>query len=475
MKHYSSLLKVCCILLLSYTVLPFSGQGQCVNPNSDDHRIGDAGLAWNPYDLLHIRYKPLRTNCYTNANVPGSGLRLDYYSGAYFGQLSLIDAAGTFAPKISNWASAKDLVLRASCKAEDIILNTQSPLGAMRFVTTRMALSDDQCPSGPSGYPTVDPLPPPSWTQRESMTILPNGSVGIGQVIPKDQLHISEPSIIDNPATPNMIEGPGNILIGAGNWGHVKSNSSYNPIDDPVGGTNPDYWQERRIQEGVSAALAFIPGEKNKPETSGGISITASRYDVADSGFYQDAPGSLNQFPNLGPNPGEADHGNNLWLSYRNLELWHGTRGVQFRVVAPISHQSSDAGTGWAYFKSRTLIGTEGPSYSGNLDLTGIGNQETLMLGVNGLVLCKELIVKTTSPIPWPDYVFNADYQLMPLDEVEEFVNTNGHLPDVPSASDIETQGVHVVDMQATLLTKIEELTLYVIQLKKEITELKSK
>ncbi|MGN6493882.1 MAG: hypothetical protein ACTHLE_17925 [Agriterribacter sp.] len=71
----------------------------------------------------------------------------------------------------------------------------------------------------------------------------------------------------------------------------------------------------------------------------------------------------------------------------------------------------------------------------------------------------------------WPDYVFNDDYNLRPLDEVERFISTNKHLPDVPSAAEVQKEGLNLGDNQAVLLQKIEELTLYVIELKKLIKD----
>ncbi|WP_205514245.1 TMF family protein [Longitalea arenae] len=65
---------------------------------------------------------------------------------------------------------------------------------------------------------------------------------------------------------------------------------------------------------------------------------------------------------------------------------------------------------------------------------------------------------------PWPDYVFHANYRLRPLSEVEQYIKANGHLPEVPSAEDVKKEGIDLADNQATLLKKIEELTLYVIE-----------
>ena len=74
----------------------------------------------------------------------------------------------------------------------------------------------------------------------------------------------------------------------------------------------------------------------------------------------------------------------------------------------------------------------------------------------------------TATPGSFPDYVFDRDYQLMPLAEVQAYIQTNGHLPNVPTAKEVETNGQDLGLIQQKLLEKIEELTLYLIELKKE-------
>lgn len=83
-----------------------------------------------------------------------------------------------------------------------------------------------------------------------------------------------------------------------------------------------------------------------------------------------------------------------------------------------------------------------------------------------------KVAVKTTGN--WADYVFNNDYSLMPLNEVEAFVKENKHLPNVPSASEMVKNGLDVAQMDAKLLEKVEELTLYIIEQNKQIEELKA-
>jgi hypothetical protein len=89
-----------------------------------------------------------------------------------------------------------------------------------------------------------------------------------------------------------------------------------------------------------------------------------------------------------------------------------------------------------------------------------------LYLTPTGVLKAKEVLVSTTG---WPDYVFTKDYNLLPLSEVEEYINENQHLPDVPSAAEIETNGIQLGEMNAILIRKVEELTLYVIDLQKQI------
>jgi len=74
----------------------------------------------------------------------------------------------------------------------------------------------------------------------------------------------------------------------------------------------------------------------------------------------------------------------------------------------------------------------------------------------------------------WADYVFAKDYKLRPLKDVEAFINANSHLPEVPSTAEVAKEGIDVMKMDATLLKKVEELTLYMIQQQKEIEALKA-
>jgi len=95
----------------------------------------------------------------------------------------------------------------------------------------------------------------------------------------------------------------------------------------------------------------------------------------------------------------------------------------------------------------------------------GIGTVDTkgYKLAVNGTAIFTKVQVKAPSN-PWPDYVFHPTYNLRSLSSLEAFININKHLPDVPSANEVEANGVDIAATQAVLLRKIEELTLYIIE-----------
>jgi len=87
-------------------------------------------------------------------------------------------------------------------------------------------------------------------------------------------------------------------------------------------------------------------------------------------------------------------------------------------------------------------------------------------------IMTEKVKVALTTSADWSDYVFAPNYKLMPLTEVEDYVIKNKHLPNVPSASELVESGIDLMKMDAKLLEKIEELTLYMIELKKENAKL---
>ena len=114
---------------------------------------------------------------------------------------------------------------------------------------------------------------------------------------------------------------------------------------------------------------------------------------------------------------------------------------------------------------SSSLWSSNGSIAFYNAGNIGIGTDApgTYRLAVNGNIRAKEIKVETTY---WPDYVFIKEYKLPSLEEVQKHIDQNGHLINIPSAKEIEENGLELGEMNRLLLEKIEELTLYIIQLK---------
>lgn len=118
--------------------------------------------------------------------------------------------------------------------------------------------------------------------------------------------------------------------------------------------------------------------------------------------------------------------------------------------------------------KNNTVLMSIGSSGSVGIGTTNPG---TFKLAVEGGVGCREVMVTETSP--FPDYVFADTYDLPSLSFVEDYINAHQHLPEIPSAKEVEEQGgVKLGEMNIKLLKKIEELTLYMIDQNKKTDEL---
>ncbi len=123
-----------------------------------------------------------------------------------------------------------------------------------------------------------------------------------------------------------------------------------------------------------------------------------------------------------------------------------------------------------------TIAGTEAMriNASGNVAIgtTFTNNPNNYKLAVNGTIGAKAVKVEITSTT-WADYVFEKNYKIMSLKDVETYITTNKHLPEIPSANEIEKSGLDLGELMKLQMKKIEELTLYMIEMKKENEELK--
>ena len=125
----------------------------------------------------------------------------------------------------------------------------------------------------------------------------------------------------------------------------------------------------------------------------------------------------------------------------------------EVRIYTPM-----DAGQGVSIYSNELI------AFFKNNGRVGIGTTNPdSKLSVKGNIHAQEVKVDLNGAVA-PDYVFDVNYKLLTLQEVQEFINKNGHLPNIPSAKDMNEEGVKLKEMNLKLLEKIEELTLYVLK-----------
>jgi hypothetical protein len=189
-----------------------------------------------------------------------------------------------------------------------------------------------------------------------------------------------------------------------------------------------------------------------------GTSTPTSKLDINGNGKFDDGIVIRNK-TNIGAAGAKLD-----FTSYGDDSLGPQIRSSLEFAQGSASRSSLILSSYWGEYKNELIL------KAGNV---GIGTSDTkgYKLAVAGDVIAERVVVKLQAN--WPDYVFKTGYSLRPLSEVEAFVKTNNHLPDVPSEAEIKEKGIDMEQMNATLLKKVEELTLYLIEQQKEVKTLR--
>ncbi|HEX7844486.1 MAG TPA: hypothetical protein VF476_01730, partial [Chitinophagaceae bacterium] len=162
---------------------------------------------------------------------------------------------------------------------------------------------------------------------------------------------------------------------------------------------------------------------------------------------------------------GEDGNGNS------GIELRHGgARRGMFNFNGLNTFLTASTGNLYLYRNSMDPI----VLYSdGNFTIGGHDKALGYRVSIHGKAIATEF---TAMPYAnWPDYVFAEGYKLRSLSEVKRFIGEHKHLPGIPSAAQVEKEGIQLGDMSKRLMEKVEELTLYILQLQEQIDELKKK
>lgn len=211
----------------------------------------------------------------------------------------------------------------------------------------------------------------------------------------------------------------------------------------------------------TQAPTAPTLSSSTKTETTVDLSWTAATDNTAVTGYkvYKDAvlESTLGNVLNYQVTELTASTAYNFTVTALDAA---GNESVVSNTLAITTDTSSGGGSGYWSLNNQDVYYSTGK--------VGIGTSTPdEALAVNGNIHAKEVRVDLQG---WPDYVFTDTYKLPSLKEVENHIKTKGYLPNMPSAKDVETNGVELGEMNKKLLEKIEELTLYIIQQQEEIS-----
>ncbi|AXP80816.1 hypothetical protein CJ739_1730 [Mariniflexile rhizosphaerae] len=298
-----------------------------------------------------------------------------------------------------------------------------------------------------------------STTWSDIMTLTSNGNVGIGTSNTNFKAHIVSTISAQALKVENINGGYANV--------DVSSNRSSGNIGGFRFFTNGDTYATTELNTIVNGDFYIGTGT--------GSNVPSTRLTVTSSGKV--GIGTSNPSANFEVYQYDGLAHTRIYTNQHNgiakLEIAGGVAGF---VNGEYGY------SGWSIYHSynqtnKDLYFRHGQTGEPNVIFTdngnvGIGTSPDSKLTVKGNIHTNEVKVDLLNAVA-PDYVFYKDYDLKSLKAVEDYIANHGHLPNIPSAKDMETEGIMLKEMNLKLLEKIEELTLYAIEQEKETTTLK--
>ena len=315
----------------------------------------------------------------------------------------------------------------------------------------------------------------------------PTGFVGMGTDNPQSKLHINStaPSIrLGNSSPAESFNGEvGSIAF----WRHYDmflSSKIYSTANYSI-----DQYAGADLRFATTPPNLFGAGglpltDRMTINSIGNIGIGTitpnAKLEVQNTSTLGTAPGSNQLLMRVSSLGGANYYMNNLWI-LRDNEPNSGWLSARLHDGISIDGSflipGTDTRTWWERSPFRD-VQSWGNGNTTHMSLTegnlGIGTKDTkgYKLAVVGKMISEEVVVKLQAS--WPDYVFEKSYQLLALKDVKAFIEQNKHLPEMPSAEEVQKNGVQLGEMNSLLLKKVEEMTLYLIEQQKQIEILKS-
>jgi hypothetical protein len=312
------------------------------------------------------------------------------------------------------------------------------------------------------------------WTFSGSTASVTGVNVGIGTTSPATNL-----SVVGNGAFTGILG------VGTANpaWNLDVQGNTNNPFGMNIRNYNANGNASNVINFGNDGSniAALINESGGSTSLGGGYSLNLLTYTSSPIAFYTNGTSNQRMIITSAGNVGIGTTSPVTTLHVNGASVIgsssSGGTNVSLNAGGPASTRNISIYYNQSNETGYLQVGYGGVSYNplalnpsgGNV---GIGTTDPQYpLSVNGIVQAKEVLVNTG----WSDYVFDPKYRLRPLSEVASYIKTNGHLPDIPSAKEVEAKGVSLGDMQSKLLAKVEELTLHMIEAERENRELRER
>lgn len=424
-----------------------------------------------------------------------------------------VSVTGGTPPYNYSWSDGSNLQNRTNLVAKDYQLVVTDAFGCqLRELNKELSKPerDDWTPNGNSNtnansfIGTTNQMPLVLKAGNiEALRMLPNSNIGIGTSTPTEKFELAGgnakfggntttigQATVGSIKIPSLANAAGGI-VGFNTNGELTEmplqeiiRSIYEPLDCGLISAsttyfNPPHWSVNTVTS--TGAQSSINYKKELISCfSVGIKTGTALYDldVNGTGYFSEKL-LVNQKIGIGTsNPTEkleiSDGALKFNTSSSGSLSWAGWNNViQMPLGSCITSVDNTSGPytasaglhlgfgmtngGWYFIRSSDAIGTNSTS----------NTKYAAMLNENGEFTCRRVLVNLTSG--WSDYVFDKNYKLRPLFEVEKYISENQHLPDVPSAAELKETGVDAEAMLSIQMKKIEELTLYSIELQKKL------